>query len=167
MPLIKVLGRKACPVMKEIMWNISLNPSHWLFLWLLRVICPCRILQKIAHDVARLGKRRVAQEPWVSWCHFLLVVLVDSLHRFVKAPINSWAEKDETLPISVFFTKGLGLGAFSRNTAFPIRRWPECTRYLRVGGNCKTVLSLLHECCCQHDESRAPLCRNVFCSPAS
>lgn len=72
MPLIKVLGRKARPVMKEIRWNISLHPSHWPFLWLLESHVLAGSFQKVAHDAARLGKRRVAQEPWVSWCHFFV-----------------------------------------------------------------------------------------------
>lgn len=137
MPLIKVLGREARPVTQEIMWNISFHPSHWPFLWLLESHVPAGSFQKVAHDAARLGKRRVAQEPWVSWCHFFVgcvawFIVPLAPHRFAKAPVNSWAEKDGNVAHLSVLYKGTCAGSLLQKHSFPVRRWPESTRYLRV-----------------------------------
>lgn len=158
--------------MKEIMWNISLNPSHWPFLRLLESHVFTGSFQKLAHDVARLGKRIVAQEPWVSWCHFCwlccLIHFSISTTSFCKGSSEQLGRERRECHSSQC--------PFQRDLCW--ERSPETQLFLekvtwkhslpeRGEGVCKTVFSLLHECCCQQDERQAPLCLMVFCSPTS
>lgn len=156
--------------MKEIMWNISLHPSHWPFLWLLESHVLAGSFQKVAHDAARLGKRRVAQGPWVSWCHFFVgcvawFIVPLAPRRFAKAPVNSWAEKDGNVAHLSVIYKGTCAGSVLQKHSFSCEKVTWKHSLPEGGGKLQNSLFSVTRMLLPAGWKPAPLCRDGFLQP--